>query len=103
MTSVEIPLTPEAQSFSVTLGGVPYRMRVMFNAASDACWMLDIGKPDGTVLLAGVPLLPGGDLLAQHAHMEWPGALIVTNSREPGAAPKFSDLGTYAKLYFVAK
>lgn len=102
MAAVEIPLTPEAQSFAITLGGVSYRMRLMFNDADEGGWLLDIGKGDGTILLAGIPLIPGVDLLAQHAHMDWPGALVVATDRDTGEIPAFDGLGVTSHLYFVA-
>ncbi|KAB7788048.1 phage baseplate plug family protein [Methylorubrum populi] len=101
MAQVEIPLTPEAQSFSITLGGTSYRMRLMFNDVDEGGWTLDIGDQGGTILLAGVPLIPGVDLLSQHAHMDWPGALVVTTDRGTGEAPTFDGLGTTSHLYFV--
>ncbi len=101
MAAVEIPLTPEAQSFSVTLGGILYRMRLLYNDADEGGWTLDIGKPDGTVLLAGVPLIPGINLLEQYEHMEWPGALIVRSDRDAGEAPTRDGLGTTSRLFFV--
>lgn len=102
MAVVEIPLTPSAQAFTITLGEVPYRMRLIYNDAEEGGWTLDIGQPDGTILLAGLPLIPGVDLLAQHAHMEWPGALVVTTDHDAGEAPTFDGLGTTSHLYFVA-
>ncbi len=101
MAVVEIPLTPSAQSFTITLGEVPYRMRLIYNDAEEGGWTLDIGDQGGTILLAGIPLVPGVDLLAQHAHMDWPGALVVTTDRDAGEAPTFEELGTTSHLYFV--
>lgn len=102
MAQVEIPLTPEAQSFSIALGGVGYRVRLMFNDVEEGGWTLDIGRPDGTILLAGIPLVTNIDLLAQHAHMDWPGALVVTTDRDAGETPTFDGLGITSHLYFVA-
>ena len=102
MAVVEIPLTPEAQSFSITLGGVSYRMRLLFNDVEEGGWTLDIGDQGGVILLAGVPLIPGVDLLAQYAHMDWPGSLVVTTDRDTGEIPTFDGLGITSHLYFVA-
>ncbi len=101
MAVVEIPLTPEAQSFSITLGGTSYRMRLMFNDVVEGGWTLDIGKGDGSILVAGIPLVPGADLLAQYAHLEWPGALVLASDRNTGAIPTFNGLGITSHLYFV--
>ncbi|MFX5214449.1 hypothetical protein ABTC92_18495, partial [Acinetobacter baumannii] len=86
---------------AITLGGESYRMRLMFNEADEGGWTLDIGRSDGTILLAGVPLIPGVDLLAQHAHMGWPGRLVVTSDRNTGEIPTFNGLGMTSHLYFV--
>lgn len=98
---VEIPLTPQAQRFTITLGDTPYRMRFMFNTAVQGGWTLDLGAQDGTVLVAGIPLVTGTNLLAQHAHLEFPGALIVATDRDSGEVPTFDGLGTTSHLYFV--
>ena len=101
MAVVEVPLTPQAQKFSITLGGVSYRMRLLYNTADEGGWTLDIGAQDGTLLVAGIPLVTGTDLLAQYAHMDWPGQLIVATDRDVGEIPTYDGLGTTSHLYFV--
>ena len=32
-------------------------------------WTLDIGEPDGTAIISGIPLVTGINLLAQYQHL----------------------------------
>lgn len=101
MTVVEIPLTPEPQTFSITLGGTSYRLRLTWDEAINGFWALDIAQDDGALLLAGLPLVTGADILAQHACLNFGGKLIVTTDRDIGEVPTYASLGTASHLYFV--
>jgi hypothetical protein len=115
MRFYEIPLSPEPQRFSIALGGRTRRLRLGWNAA-EAAWLLDIAvaarrqgrladsdssdnEEDDTPLLAGIPLVAGADLLAQHAHMGLGGELWVEGELPPGV----SSLGVESKLIFAVK
>jgi hypothetical protein len=102
-TAVEIPLTPsQAQRFTVTLSGVLYNMRFTYDIAQDRCWILDIGDADGALLVAGIPLVTGVDLLSQYRYLGIPGALLVTTDRGAGEVPTWDGLGVTSHLYYVA-
>lgn len=102
-TAVEIPLKPsQAQQFAITLSGALYNMRFTYNTAQDACWVLDIGDASGALLVAGIPLVSGTDLLSQYRYLGIPGALLVTTDRGAGEVPTFDGLGTTSHLYYVA-
>lgn len=98
---IEIPLTPRAQRFSITLGENVYQMRVMYNEAGEGCWNLDIGTQAGALLVAGIPLITGVNLLSQHAYLGFGGGLYVTTDRGAGETPTFTGLGITSHLYFV--
>lgn len=101
-TYTEIPLSPsQAALFSVSLAGVPYQMRLTYDTAQDGCWMLDIGDANGALMVAGIPLVSGVNLLAQYAYMQFGGALICTTDRGAGEVPTFDGLGVTSHLYFV--
>lgn len=101
-TYTEIPLSPsQAALFGVPLAGVTYQMRLTYDIAQDGCWILDIGGADGSLLVAGIPLVSGVDLLAQYAYMDFGGALICTTDRGAGEVPTFDGLGVTSHLYFV--
>lgn len=93
----EIPLSPGAQEVTVPLGGVAYRLRTWWRDGNTPAWMLDISTEQGVPLVRGIPLLPGADLLEQHAHLGIPGSLGVIAD----GAPTYNSLGTSTKLYFV--
>jgi hypothetical protein len=102
-TAVEIPVVPsQAQRFAVTLGGVSYNIRLTFNAAQGACWILDIGDADGNLLVAGIPLVSGVDLLAQYRYLGIAGALLVTTDRGAGEVPAFDGLGVTSHLFYLS-
>ena len=101
-TYTEIPLTPsQPQRFTTLLGGTSYNMRFTFDTAQDGCWILDIGDADGNILVAGIPIVSGVDLLAQYTYMGFGGALICTTDRGAGEVPTFDSLGVTSHLYFV--
>jgi len=93
----QIPLQEGPQSFVVPLAGVTYRMRLWWCDGVYPAWMLDLATESGTTLTAGLPLLPGDDLLAQHTHLGVGGSLYVISD----GAPTFDSLGATTQLYFV--
>jgi len=101
VAALEIPLTPQAQRFSITLDGIVYRMRALWNDAEEGGWTLDIGDEDGVLLVAGIPLVVGVDLLAQHRHLGFTGGLYVTTDRGAGEIPTYPGLGQTAHLFYV--
>lgn len=100
-TTYMIPLTPAAQTFSVTLGGRPLVMTLQFMEAGDAGWILDIADAAGNSIIAGIPLVTGADLLGQYAYLGLGGSLAVMTDGDPAAVPTYANLGTTANLYFV--
>lgn len=101
MATYEIPLRPGPQILSVQLGAENYILRLLFAAAVDGGWMMDILDASGTALIAGLPMVTGADLLAQHKHLGVPGALYVATDGDPDAPLTFDTLGTTGRLYFV--
>lgn len=101
-TYTEIPLIPsQPQRFTITLGGVSYNMRLTYDTAQAGCWMLDIGDADSNLLVAGIPLVTGVDLVAQYAYLSFGGALVCTTDRGAGEVPNFDGLGVTSHLYYV--
>lgn len=101
MAVVEVPLSPQAQRFSITLAGIVYRMRVTYNDVTEGGWTLDIGDNTGALIVAGLPMVTGIDLLAQHRHLGIFGRLFVTTDRGAGETPTFDGLGLTSHLFFV--
>jgi hypothetical protein len=101
MNVYEIPLSAQPQTFTITLGGIDYRLTVQYREASGAGWILDIGDSFGGPIVNGIPLVTGVDLLAQHRHLGFGGGLRVQGAKNPDDVPTFGDLGVGSKLYWV--
>lgn len=99
----EIPLTPQAQTFSATLAGVTYEMTLTWRDAPalGGGWMLDIADQGGNALVQGVPLVTGADLLAQYAYLDLDFQLFVQSDGDPTAVPTYTSLGVTSRLYAV--
>jgi len=101
MQTYEIPLTPEAQTFKITLGATQYQMTLQYRNAPGGGWMLDIADVAGNRILSGVPLVTGADLLAQYDYLNFGGELWVQTDLDPAAVPTYENLGTTSHLYFI--
>ena len=101
MTPYEIPLTPNAQVFNISLGGTEYQLRTYWCDPS-GCWNLDIYDATGTTpQITSIPLVTGVDLLAQYGYMNWGGQLIAQTDGNIYLPPTFDNLGLTGHLYFV--
>lgn len=102
MALYEIPLTPEPQSFDISLAGRELKLFVRYaqspTAEAPGGWLLDIyDTPDDLVpLVMGIPLVAGCDLLATYGYLGLAGALYVSGD----LAPTLDDLGTENLLLF---
>lgn len=100
-----IPLTPEPQSFGITLAGRELRLTVRWFEAprpDDARigWMLDIAEPEGAApIVSGIPLVGGYDLLAPYGYLELGGALVLDGDMPP----TLENLGAGVELCFVTE
>lgn len=99
-TPFEIPTQPSPQKFTITLGGVDYRVTQKWNVYSN-CWVLDFADSSGTSLLSGVPVVTGTDLLEQFEYMDIGGQLIIQTDHDTDAVPTFANLGSTGHVYFV--
>lgn len=100
MTPFEIPLSPKPQSFFIQLGEPTYSLTVKWNDVA-SCWVLDIADADQVPVLAGIPLVTGVDLLAQHRHLGFSGSLVVQTDNDADAVPTLGNLGLTGRVYFV--
>lgn len=99
---IKLPVVPsQAQRFKQDLGGTTYNFRLTYNTAQDACWVMDIGDENSVILVAGIPLVSGVDLLAQYRHLGFTGSLVVTTDRGAGEVPTFDGLGETSHLFFI--
>jgi hypothetical protein len=99
MTVYEIPLTPEPQTFSISLVGTVYQMTINWNQYG-SYWVLDIADAQGNDILCGLPLLPGFDIFGQYQYLGFGGQLFVQTDFDPVAPPTYTNLGVTSHLYF---
>lgn len=101
-TPYEIPLTPDPQTFLISLAGEEYRMTVRWNAQAQL-WSMDLGFDGDDPLVQGAPLVAGLDLLAQYRFLGIGGSLVVQTDFAPELPPTEDNLGTQGRLYFVTE
>lgn len=101
MTTYEVPLSAEPQTFTISLAGTVYRLRVVYADVAEGGWIIDISDVSGNPIVAGIPLVTGHDLLEQYAYLGIGGQLVVATDGDPDAVPTFANLGTTSHLYFI--
>lgn len=97
---LEVPLSPDPQTFGITLNGDDYQLRLLWCDPAQA-WTLDIMDALGNPLAMGLPLITGADLLVQLAYLGIEGKLVVQTDFSPDAVPTADNLGTSGRLYFI--
>lgn len=97
----EIPLSGVPETFSIDLGSQSYQLTVRWNVKA-SYWVLDIAKSGGAMLVAGIPLVTGHNLLEQYAHLGLDFILVVSNDSDPDQIPPYEGLGTTSHLYYQA-
>lgn len=95
-----IPLSPEPQSFGITLAGRELRLTVRWYEGGENGWLLDVAEPESRApILCGVPLAAGCDLLAPYAYLNLGGELRLDGD----TPPTLDNLGEEVKLLFVTE
>jgi hypothetical protein len=101
-TAFEIPLQPEAQQFTIPLAGVTYTLKLQWCAPA-TCWIMEIMDSQQDLIVGGIPLVTGADLLAQLEYLGIGGELIVQSDFAPDTVPNYASLGSTGHLYFVTQ
>lgn len=96
MTLTEMPLAADNQSFRITLAGALYQISVLWRGS---VWVMDLSDSSGGLIVGGIPLVSGADLLAQHAYLGLGFSLYVLCDNPLQVYPTQYDLGTYSHLY----
>lgn len=94
----EIPLTANNQTFAIQLGKNYVRLRLIYR--DSAGWILDLETTAGEIIVSGIPLVTGADLLAQYSYLGLGGLMVVTEE-DVQDYPTKTDLGYGSHLYFV--
>lgn len=100
MTPYEIPLSPTPQTFGITLNEVDYNLTFRWNQASQS-WQLDITDVSNNMIVAGLAVITGADLLGQFAYLGIGGQIVAQTTHDTFAVPTFDNLGDTGKVYFV--
>ena len=102
MPSYKIPLLPTPQRFTITLGGLDYQILLTYKNVTEGGWVIDVADNAGVPMLAGIPLVTGTDVLGQHKHLGFGGALsIQPKDTNVAAVPTFTDLGIDTQLIWT--
>lgn len=101
MSIYEIPLASKPEAFQITLAGVTYKLNVAWRDAPQGGWFIDLSDASGTLIIGGIPLVTGVDLLTQYAYLGFGGELWVQTDGDSAAVPTFDNLGSESHLYFV--
>lgn len=96
----EIPTTPNPQTLSISLSGVQYRLTLKWNVTAQL-WFVDIADINGALILGGVPVVTGADLLEQYEYLNLGGKLFAMTDNDPDLPPGFTNLGTTGHIYWV--
>ncbi len=96
----EIPLTAVPQRFSISLNGVTYQVKSVWNDVAQI-WVVDISDSSGAALVSGIPLVCGADLIGQFSYLGIGGEMVVETDSDQNIPPTFSNLGVTSHLYFV--
>jgi hypothetical protein len=100
-TTYRIPLTPEAQLFTISLNGKAYAMRLIWNSYANV-WQLDISDSlTGIAILTSLLVVAGTDLLEQYSYLNFGGQLIAQTTNDLNVPPTYSNLGVTGELYFI--
>lgn len=84
------------------LNGVSYDLTLKWNEFGQR-WVMDIALTSGGMLVSGIPLVVGQDLIEQFTYLEIGGMLVVQSDYDVLAAPTFDNLGTLSHMYFVTQ
>jgi hypothetical protein len=102
-TTYDIPITNPPQTFAVDLAGLTYNMAIRWNTIAQV-WVLDISDSTGNLLIGGIPLVAGVDLLEQFGYLNFGGQLWAISTDTPLMPIPFTDFGTPygdGHLYFI--
>jgi hypothetical protein len=97
----EIPVTNDPQTFNVELDGNTYTFKMRWNI-TDGAWYTNITGVTNDVIINGLKLVTGPDLLLPYAVTEL-GSLYVTDTNGTELDPDFDNWGDDYLLVYVEK
>jgi hypothetical protein len=100
-TFYEIPLTPQSQTFAISLLGTSYNMNILWMDAPLGGWFMDLFDVNNNPIRCGIPLQPGNNMMEQFQYAGIGGGFTVTTDGDIWATPTYSGLGISTHLWFV--
>ena len=100
MSLFEIPLSPDNQTFTINIAGARWQISIIWR---DIWWVMDLADSRSNTLIAGIPLVTGTDLLAQHAWLGLNFQLSVACDDSTQVYPTKTDLGICSHLYVITE
>lgn len=102
MSVNEIPLSPQPQTFLITLSGQQYRLTFRWNADPQlGGWFMDIQNNQGALLLGGAPLITGANILEQYDYLGIGGSIIVQTDHTTDDVPTYENLGINSHVFYL--
>ena len=101
MTIYEIPLSPQPQTFAISIAGTVYRLTIQWNRFG-GYWVIDIADAQGNDILCGVPMLAGRNLLGQYDYLGFNFILFCGTDFQLRTSPTFENLGITSHLWCIA-
>jgi hypothetical protein len=98
----ELPIDSADPAYDVDadMGGTLYRLAIAWNTRGKY-WTLSISLTDGTLLVAGIRLVPDYELLARFNDARLPvGRLACVDLTGRGDPPTYEDLGTRVVMVY---
>ena len=98
MATFIIPLTPEPQSFGITLAGRELRLTIRWFETVEGGWVMDVYEPESAApIVCGVPLVAGADLFGPYDYLNLGGELRIDSELPPA----YDTLGNGVDLLFI--
>lgn len=95
---IEIPVTSKNQEMDVALGDKTYHLKLTHNEFGG--WMLDIYTTSKELIIGGVPILAGVNILEQYRYLGFNGSLNLICENDE-METNFHELGKGNKLYYM--
>jgi len=94
----EIPLSAESQTLRVSIGNIAYNLSVLWRGIG---FYLDIADENNVLIVSGLAMVPGTDLLGQLAHLGISGNWVILSDVDPSLIPTYSTLGVSSHLCVI--
>ena len=94
----EIPLSAESQTLRVSINNVPYNLNVIWRGIE---YFLDIADDNNVLIVSGLGLVPGADLLGQLSHLGIVGNWVILSDGDVSLIPVYETLGITSHLCVI--